>query len=165
MLVPETPSIWRRFMGMVYEACLVYFAVSFIASYILLSFFQWKWPLNNSQSTILSTYLFFIYGVYFTYFWCRGGQTLPMKTVEVKLTTASGQAVSLARAWWRYVLCWWGLVPGALIITADPHLTLPAFLVFLSTFVFSIAWAKFDRDAQFLHDRLAGTRLSLVYRG
>jgi hypothetical protein len=165
MSAPETPSIWRRFMGMVYEACLVYFAVSFIASYVFLSFFQWKWPLNNSQSTVLSAYLFCIYGLYFTYFWHRGGQTLPMKTVEIKLTTASGQTVSLMRAWWRYLLCWWGLLPGALIVTAAPHLSLLAFLLFLGAFFISIAWAKFDRDGQFLHDRLAGTRLNLVYRG
>ena len=164
MLEPEPPSIWRRFMGMVYEACLVYFAVSFIASYVFLSFFQWKWPLNNSQSTILSAYLFFIYGFYFTYFWSRSGQTLPMKTVEVKLTTTSGHRVSLARSWWRYLLCWWGLLPGALIVTAAPKLGLPAFLTFAAAFLTSIFWAKFDVDGQFLHDRLAGTRLSLVYR-
>jgi len=159
-----SPSIWRRFMGMVYEACLVYFAISFIASYVFLSFFQWKWPLNNSQSAILSAYLFFIYGLYFTYFWRRGGQTLPMKTVEVKLTTTQGQSVGLVRSWWRYLLCWWGLLPGALIVTVAPHLSLLAFLVFVGAFCVSVSWAKFDSDGQFLHDRLAGTRLQLVYR-
>jgi uncharacterized RDD family membrane protein YckC len=152
-------------MGMVYELCLVYFAISFVASYVLLSFFQWKWPISHSQSAILSTYLFIIYGFYFTYFWHHGGQTLPMKTVELKLTTVNGDRVSLGRAWWRYLLCWWGLMPGALIATAAPHLNVLAFLTFLGAFLGSVAWAKIDRDGQFLHDRLAGTRLALVYRG
>jgi uncharacterized RDD family membrane protein YckC len=33
------------------------------------------------------------------------------------------------------------------------------FLLALALLPVSIAWALFDRDRQFLHDRLAGTRL------
>lgn len=161
----ERPSIWRRFMGMVYEGCLVYFAISFLASYLLLALLQWQWPLNTMQSSVLSAYLFVIYGVYFIYFWTHGGQTLPMKTVEVQLTRNDGRPVPWWQAAWRYVLCWWGLLPGALIVTANPALKLPAFAAFVFASLASMLWAHWDRDGQFLYDRWAGTRLHVVFRG
>ena len=64
--------------------------------------------------------------------WLRGGQTLAMKAWGIRLVDITPQKAVL-----RFVL--------ALLL-------LPA----------SIAWALFDRDRQFLHDRLAGTRLVLA---
>jgi uncharacterized RDD family membrane protein YckC len=68
---------------------------------------------------------------YFLGSWLRGGQTLPMKAWRIRLT-----GVTPARALARLVLA------AALLPTG-----------------LSILWVLFDREGQFLHDRLAGTRL------
>ena len=68
---------------------------------------------------------------YFLWCWLRGGQTLAMKAWRVRLV-----GVTPGRALLRFVLALF-LVPTGL----------------------SILWALFDRERQFLHDRLAGTRL------
>lgn len=159
------PSLWRRFMAVVYEACLVGFALSFIATYLLLTLLQWQWPLGELRNAVLSAYLFVVYGIYFTYFWSHGGQTLPMKTVEIKLVGMAAEKLSGRRAAWRYLLCWWGLLPGALLISLMPNQHFLAFAVFAASSVFSVLWAKWSPSQQSLHDYWAGTRLILVYRG
>ena len=73
-------------------------------------------------------------GGYFLGSWLRGGQTLPMKAWRIRLV-----GVTPARALLRLVLA------AALLPTGV-----------------SIVWALFDREQQFLHDRLAGTRLIAV---
>lgn len=80
-------------------------------------------------------YLLTLAGAYFTWFWTHGGQTLAMKTWKIGLVSAAGGAVSWRQAIARYLLA---------VVT----LVLPSFL-----------WALLDRDRQFLHDRLAGTRI------
>lgn len=87
----------------------------------------------------LSAHVFLILGAYFIWYWHHGGQTLAMQTWKVRLTTQNGTQPSLARLTLRYLLAW------------------PS-IIYLGAGVF---WALFDRDRQFLHDRLAGTRLVL----
>lgn len=60
-----------------------------------------------------------------------------MKTWRIRLVTREGLPVRPARVLLRYLLCWPSIVLGGA----------------------GILWALFDRDRQFLHDRLAGTRL------
>jgi uncharacterized RDD family membrane protein YckC len=86
---------------------------------------------------ILLSHVFIVLGAYFVWYWHHGGQTLAMQTWKIRLTTPSGAEPSLARLTLRYALAW------------------PS-LVYLGAGLF---WAIFDRDRQFLHDRLAGTRL------
>lgn len=75
--------------------------------------------------------------VYFGWFWTHGGQTLPMKTWRIRLVSVDSVTVRPAQALLRYLLSW------------------PSLLFF----GIGILWAFLDRDRQFLHDRLAGTRL------
>lgn len=85
----------------------------------------------------LICHVFVVLGAYFVWFWHHGGQTLAMQTWKIRLTTPNGTQPSLARLALRYLLAW------------------PS-IIYLGAGVF---WALFDRDRQFLHDRLAGTRL------
>lgn len=66
---------------------------------------------------------------YFLTSWLRGGQTLAMKAWRLRLVDVTPRK-ALVR-----------LVLAALLLPV------------------SIVWALFDRDGQFLHDRLAGTKL------
>lgn len=76
-------------------------------------------------------------GLYFVYQWRRSGQTLAMKTWRLQIVSQDdGQPPSTRRALLRYLLAWPSVVSGL-----------------------GLLWALFDRDRQFLHDRLAGTRI------
>jgi uncharacterized RDD family membrane protein YckC len=77
-------------------------------------------------------------GAYYVWFWSHGGQTLPMQTWRIRIVRAAdGGPVHPGRALHRYVLAVLGFVAVGL----------------------GFAWALVDRDRQFLHDRLAGTRI------
>lgn len=123
-------------MSLVYEGILL-LAVLFAASYLFLSFAR------DAQSglprVIFQVYLLSVCGAYFVFCWARSGQTLPMKTWRMRIVTEAGGALSAGIAFKRYLLAIPGLLSGI-----------------------SLLWAPFDRERQFLHDRLAGTRIVRV---
>lgn len=88
---------------------------------------------------LLLAHLLLILLTYFLWFWRHGGQTLAMKTWKLQLESVlSGEMVSLTQGLLRFTLCW----PSLLFFGAG------------------LIWAIFDRDHQFLHDRLSGTRIA-----
>ncbi|MFA7242175.1 MAG: RDD family protein [Sulfuricellaceae bacterium] len=127
-------SIKRRLASLFYEVLLLA-AILFIAGMIfaLVS--------NNAQSPLIraafQAYLLLVAGAYFIGLWLRGGQTLPMKTWHLRLINVSGGKIGAQQAVLRYLLA----------------------LVGIFVFGFGIIWALFDRDRQFWHDRMAGTRI------
>lgn len=131
----ETPALPRRFASMLYEALLLLGVVG-----VLVVFPQSIYAMNAGQAAapwLTQLHLLIVLAAYFTWFWHRG-QTLAMKTWKIRLVCAgSGAVASLPRALLRYALCW-------------PSLGL---------FGAGLLWALIDRDGQFLHDRIAGTRL------
>ena len=129
------PGILRRLAGMCYEALLLsgILAVALIAPHVLLGAFAHR----LASATVLWAHFFLVLLVYFVWFWINGGQTLAMKTWRIRLVACSGRPLRPAQALLRYLLCW-------------PSLGLAGF---------GILWALFDRDSQFLHDRIAGTQL------
>ncbi len=76
-------------------------------------------------------------GYYFSWFWTHGGQTLAMQTWKMRLVAADGSNLTKKQAITRYLFA----------------------LIGIFLFGLGIIWALFDRDRQFLHDRLAGTRI------
>ena len=129
------PGILRRLAGMCYETLLLsgVLAVTLIFPHILLGVFAHR----VATAAVLWAHLFLVLLIYFLWFWTNGGQTLAMKTWRIKLITRKGLPLRPARALLRYLLCWPSLVLGGI----------------------GIVWALFDHDRQFLHDRIAGTRI------
>jgi uncharacterized RDD family membrane protein YckC len=131
---PRAPAIARRLASALYDALLVV-ALMFIATFPFLAFVG-----DSTQGLrrhLLQAWVLFVVGAYFTWFWTRGGQTLPMKTWRIRLVRRDGAPVSMGRAIHRYFLAILGIAAlGA-----------------------GFLWALVDRDRQFLHDRLAGTAL------
>lgn len=127
------PAVPRRVASMVYELLLV-IALLFIAAlvYTLL-----RDPRAPGGMIFFQLYLLLVMGAYFVWFWTHGGRTLAMKTWRLRLVAADGGPVSLKQALLRFLLA----------------------LIGIGCFGISIVWAWFDADRQFLHDRLAGTRL------
>lgn len=82
-------------------------------------------------------YLFLVIGLYFAGSWRRGGQTLAMRTWKLRVVGADGSRISVRQAVLRYLCAWPCLALGGI----------------------GILYAPLDRERQFLHDRLAGTRI------
>lgn len=130
----STPGFWRRLICLIYEFLLI-LAVLFAASFIF------HFIVTDTQTAyfrpLFQFYLLFIMGYYFTWFWTHGGQTLAMQTWKMRVVTIDGDALTLKQAITRYLLA----------------------LIGNSLFGIGIFWALIDRDHQFLHDRLAKTRI------
>jgi uncharacterized RDD family membrane protein YckC len=136
-IAPPSATLKTRLAAMVYELLLVT-AVLFLAAFVFI-------PLAGDMGVAWKRHAFQIYllavlFVYFSLFWMRSGQTLAMKTWRIRLVDRNGKPISLKQALLRFILAFLGL----------------------GLFGLSIVWALFDRDRQFLHDRLAGTRLVRV---
>jgi uncharacterized RDD family membrane protein YckC len=138
-----------------YEGMLM-FGVVFIAGYLFGTLSQTRHALDNRLP--LQAFLFVVFGIYFTWFWSRG-QTLAMKTWNIRLVDRNGQPVTQARAFARYLLSWlWFLPPLAAL--APFGLTAGESVVIILGWV--AVWAilsRFHPEQQFWHDALAGTRL------
>jgi len=146
---------------MLYEATLL-FAVAFIATW-LFQFAAGGAVVTGWQRTALQVYLAAVFAAYFLWCWLRGGQTLAMKAWKIRLVFPGRNRIPARTALARllFAAIFIGSFCAAL---AAAFIHRNSWLAFI-TLAFSgigLGWALFDRDRQFLHDRLAGTRLVLV---
>lgn len=120
---------------MLYESLLLLgvLAASFMVPHLLLGMI-WEIVLPGP---LLLLHVFLVLGIYFLWYWHHGGQTLAMQTWKLKLVRADGGMPEWPRLALRYCLAW----PSLLFYGAG------------------LLWVLLDRDRQFLHDRLAGTRI------
>jgi uncharacterized RDD family membrane protein YckC len=118
---------------MLYESLLA-FAVAFFAGWVFFFASGGKDATSGLLRIELQAFVVVALAAYFVWCWLRGGQTLAMKAWRIRLV-----GLTPAKALLRFLYA----------------------LVFLPTGI-SIVWALFDRDRQFLHDRLAGTKLIFV---
>lgn len=125
-----TPGVLRRLASMVYEAVLL-FAVAFFAASLFYFASGAQDATAGGPRRLLQLFIVVVFAGYFHWCWLRGGQTLAMKAWRIRLVE-----VTPAKALLRFALA----------------------AVLLPTLV-SVLWTFVDRDRQFLHDRLAGTRL------
>jgi uncharacterized RDD family membrane protein YckC len=141
---------------MVYEAVLL-FGVVFITGYLFDTLTQSRSGLAHRH--IRQVWLFCVLGCYFTWFWTHSGQTLAMKTWHIRLVDRAGAPVPLARAIARYVLCWMFILPALGVLYALGAPAWASLTGLFCAFVVPPLWMLIDPERQFLHDRLAGTRL------
>ena len=111
---------------------LLVFAVAFFAGALFLAASGGRDATQGLRRHELQAVLALAIAGYFLFCWLRGGQTLAMKAWRIRLVDVTPRK-------------------------AAARLALAAALLPVS-----IVWALFDRDRQFLHDRLAGTRLIYV---
>lgn len=123
---------------MLYEVLLLA-AVLFAAGFVFTAVFQP--PLSFLLRIFFQVYLLAVIAGYFIWYWLHGGQTLPMKTWRLRITDNGGQPLGLRQACLRFVYAAIGIPLG-----------------------FGILWALFDRERQFWHDRMAGTRVVVTTR-
>ena len=99
-----------------------------------------------------------VFGVYFSWFWAKG-QTLAMKTWNIRVVDREGRPLTQWRALLRYVCSWlWFLPPLALIAPFKLGGAQDLVLVLGWVAVWAVL-SRFHPQRQFWHDALAGTRL------
>ncbi|MFY9329695.1 MAG: RDD family protein [Georgfuchsia sp.] len=127
------PGIRRRLASAAYDFILLLgvVAAAFILPHVLIGLFFHI----TAPGPVLVAHLVIVLAVYFLWHWRHGGQTLAMKTWKIRLTAVNGGTPSWRQLILRFLLAW----PSICCYGAG------------------LLWALFDRDRQFLHDRLAGT--------
>lgn len=134
---PNTLSFGRRTLCMIYDF-LLFLAIWFVASFIFIVIVQ-----DTNFTYFKPIYQFYslsIIGIYFIWFWTHGGQTLAMQTWKMRIVAKDGSALTMKQAITRYLFA----------------------VIGITSFGIGIIWALIDRDRQYLHDRLAGTRIVKV---
>lgn len=139
-----------------YEGMLL-FAVVFVAGWLFSTLGQMR-DAMDSRRHLLQAFLFVVFGIYFVWFWSKG-QTLAMKTWNIRMVDRAGLPVTQSRAVVRYLVGWiWFLPPLATM--APFKLSGGESVLLISGWV--IVWAllsRFQPQRQFWHDIWAGTRL------
>jgi len=110
---------------------LLLFAVGFFAGWMFFFASGGRDATTGWLRHALQLFVLVVFAAYFLWCWLRGGQTLAMKAWRIRL------------------------------VNVTPGKALLRFALAVALLPVSIVWALFDRDRQFLHDRLAGTRLVL----
>ena len=154
----EAPSIARRLASMVYESLLL-FAVAFAGTWAFF-FASGGQQVDGWLRHLLQLQLVVLLAGYFIWCWSRGGQTLAMKAWHIRLIAPGYASVPPRLALVRFVYATF-TVGGFMLAVAAAFARHNIWLSFASLAVCGIGlgWALVDRDRQFLHDRLAGTRL------
>ncbi len=156
--VPATPTVRRRLTCMLYE-CVLLFGVLMASTAVYVFARPLLQRLGIDDPLTIQLWSFLVLGAYFTWFWQRSGQTLAMQTWRIRLETLDGKRPSWSQAALRFVLAWLWLPPAAAVghglgLVKGPFVG--ALAVGLLIWVM-LAWL--DPRRQFLHDRLARTRL------
>lgn len=142
--------------GVVFGTGLFFFGLLFAIGHLVPSFVPLRDAFNNRYS--LQAFVFFLLAFYFGWFWAKG-QTLAMKTWNIRVVDKEDQPLSKARALWRYLLSWLWVFPP---LAAGGHFGLPAAELAVILLGWVLVWAllsRFHPQRQFLHDALAGTQL------
>ena len=138
MKAAELAPLGRRLGSLVYEI-LVILALGIFLFVLPLAVFSGLTQ-NAPGPALLWLYLFCLLGIYFIWCWLRAGQTLAMKTWRLRVIDAqSGRSLRPLQAFVRYGMGW---------------ICWPTGLALL--------WSFLDPDKQFLHDRIAGSRIILL---
>ena len=156
MLNSSPPLLKRRYICMIYEAMLL-FGVVFIAGWAFDTLTQSRHALMLRHAR--QFWLFIVLGAYFIFFWCRGGQTLAMKTWRIRVIAPGYKNIPLAKAIMRYLLVWMWFLPAMAVDYALGLTGWNSIIVLVTGMALWAITALFDKDRQFLHDRLSGTNL------
>ncbi|MFA5984219.1 MAG: RDD family protein [Methylococcaceae bacterium] len=129
---PPPPGLLRRLAAAVYDLFLL-IALLFFATALLLPFNQGL--AFTPRQFYYPAYLFLVSGLFYTWFWTHGGQTLGLRAWKIKILSVNQQPISWRQAILRFLaacLSWACLGLGFI-------------------------WILVDKDRRSWHDRLSKT--------
>lgn len=135
----QLATLRRRLASLLYESLVVFsvLLIGFLLPQAFLAGFLNQWGIPPVGRNILVLHFFWLLLIYFVWFWLRTGQTLPMKTWKLRVINEDGRLMRPTQAVFRYMLAWLSI----LLLGAG------------------FLWALIDKDKQFLHDRITGSRI------
>jgi uncharacterized RDD family membrane protein YckC len=149
------PSLMRRMASWLYEGMLM-FGVAFISGYLFGTLSQTKHALENRHP--LQAFLFVIFGIYFVWLWAKG-QTLAMKTWDIRVVDHLGMPITQTRALLRYILSWVWFIPALATVNIFQLSNAESIVIVLGWITIWAVLSRFHPSHQFWHDALAGTQL------
>lgn len=136
----EQPGLFRVFASAVYDTIVVAGIIMLAATLVII-------PANllfNSENIghflLFRLYILAVTALFFIWFWTHGGQTVGMRAWRIKLQQPNGKPVTPGQATKRLI----------------------AATFFIPAFGIGFLWMLVDRDHKTLHDRIAGTVLTLI---
>jgi uncharacterized RDD family membrane protein YckC len=164
--VKERAGIVRRLAASLYESLLLA-ALALVVGFALVPVLSGApaLPADESALPLLRPVaqaisfgcLFALLGAYCVWGWSGGRQTLPMKTWRLAMEATDGAPVRVYRAALRYAAWWIG--PAVAIGAYVGLRPLGHGRWALALLAVNYAWVLVNADRQFLHDRVAGTRV------
>lgn len=153
----RTPSLGRRMTCLMYEGVLLFGVVW--AAGMVYSLVTGQRHAMTGQ-TGMQFVQFVVLGAYFTWFWSRTGQTLPMQTWNIRVVTATGAPLTRLRAVCRYLVAWlWFLPALAAAHLAEIRGGLAVSVILLAGVATYALLSLLHPRRQFLHDAICGTQL------
>jgi uncharacterized RDD family membrane protein YckC len=153
----RAPRLLRRLAAFIYEGVLL-FGVLMLAGFLYSSLTQQRHALQGKAG--MQAFLFVVLGIYFIWFWSRGGQTLAMKAWHLRLVDGAGAPLTQRRAMLRYLLAWLWFVPAwatAHFAGLEGGAAMTGLMIVGVLAYAGLAWLRHDR--QFWHDAVCGTRV------
>ncbi|MDF3834294.1 RDD family protein [Cupriavidus basilensis] len=158
-LPARAPTLRRRIACMLYEGVLLFGVLSASTALYLLARPGLR-QLGLDGPFAMQLWSFLVLGCYFAWFWQRNGQTLAMQTWRMRVETSAGVPPRWPQAALRYLLAWLWLPPSAAVGHWLGLVKGPFVGVLAAGLLIWILLAWLDPRRQFLHDRLARTRLT-----
>lgn len=158
-----TAPLKRRLAAFVYEGVLL-FGILMMAGLIYSAATDLRDPQSGTLGLQLT--LFALLGLYFTWNWTHGGQTVAMQTWRIRLLRADGGALRWPQALARYLLAWLWFAPALVtlkVLGAHGGGVIAATL--LAGVAGYAALTRLHPDRQFWHDAVCGTRLVSIAQG
>ncbi len=153
----QAPSLKRRMAAFVYEGTLLFGVVMLFGMIYSISTGQ-RHAMYGRHG--MEAFIFLALGLYFSWFWSKGGQTLAMKTWRIRLVSASGARVSQPVALLRYVVSWIWFLPGLGLAYLNKGHSGALMLLYPALWIVGYALLSFIQpQRQFWHDILCGTRI------
>jgi uncharacterized RDD family membrane protein YckC len=156
-------SLVRRYAALAYEGLLLA-AIVLVTGFATLPFVSPTLRISHMlevpsvAARVFSACVEFgVAGIYFVWSWTGGRRTLPMQTWRIALVLSDQRPVDARTAVIRYLAAWIGPLASLVAYEALAPGTSAAQALWLATL--NYLWPIVDPERQFLHDRIAGTRI------
>lgn len=153
---PAAP-LARRLAAFTYEGVLLFGLVMAVGALYSIAVGQ-RHGLEGREGMMAAQFI--ALAAYFMWFWTHGGQTLAMRTWQIRLLDASGAPISLWQALTRFLLSWLWFMPAWMAAwLAGWHQSRYLFGGMLVWALFYAGISRLLPQQQFLHDLICRTRI------